>query len=114
MKDDSIYLEHILECISRIEENASNRGQFFASHLLQDATLRNLQTLAESCQRLSQLNKDAHSHIPWRDISGFRNILVHNYLDIDFEQVWMIIERDLPLLKLAASQMLQRLSVEDD
>ena len=54
MKDDTIYLRHILECIRRIEANvAGGREQFMASHTLQDAVLRNLQTMTESTQRLS-------------------------------------------------------------
>ena len=54
MKDDIVYLRHIVECIRRIEENASEgRERFLESHTLQDAVLRNLQTMAESTQRLS-------------------------------------------------------------
>ena len=54
MKDDAIYIRHILECIRRVEENtAGGFDSFMASHTLQDAVLRNLQTLAESTQRLS-------------------------------------------------------------
>ena len=60
MKEDSIHLQHVLRCIARIEENvAAGREAFFASHTLQDAVLRNLQTMAESTQRLSQAGKDA-------------------------------------------------------
>ena len=52
MKDDAVYLQHILECIARIEENTlTGHDQFMASHTLQDAVMRNLQTLAESTQR---------------------------------------------------------------
>ena len=55
MKDDRVYLRHILRCISRIEEYASaGRETFFSSHLIQDGVIRNLQTLAESSQRLSE------------------------------------------------------------
>jgi len=64
MKEDSVYLYHILDCISRIEENVSaGRDKFMASHTLQDAVLRNLQTMAESTQRLSDVFKEAHPEI---------------------------------------------------
>ena len=54
MRDDTIYLRHIMESIQRIEENvAEGRDRFLSSHTFQDAVLRNLQTLAESTQRLS-------------------------------------------------------------
>jgi uncharacterized protein with HEPN domain len=107
MKEDTIYLRHILECIRRIEHHITDgRNTFLTSTTLQDATLRNLQTLTEATQRLSDTAKATHAHIPWRQIAGFRNVLVHNYLGIDMEQVWAIIERDIPPLKQAVLDML--------
>ncbi len=107
MKDDTTYLRHISECIRRIEEHiAAGREAFLALHTLQDATLRNLQTMAESTQRLSDAVKAVHPEIEWRQIVAFRNILVHNYLGIDMEQVWTIIQRDVPGLKHAVTAML--------
>lgn len=107
MKDDRIYLRHILECIKRIEDHAIvGRDAFFSSHTLQDATLRNLQTLSEASQRLSDSSKATQPHIPWSAIAGFRNVLVHNYLGIDLLQVWTVIERDVPPLKQAVQSML--------
>ena len=83
MKDDTIYLRHILECIRRIEVNvAGGREQFMASHTLQDAVLRNLRTLTESTQRLSNTLKAAHPDVEWRRIIAFRNVLVHDYLHV--------------------------------
>ena len=109
MKEDSVSLQHILECIRRIEANtAGGRTQFLESHTLQDAVLRNLQTLAESTQRLSASMKDTHPAIPWRQIAAFRNILVHNYLGIDLENIWDIIQRDISVLKRAITLMLER------
>lgn len=102
MKDDRIYLRHIRECIRRIEENvAGGREQFMRSHTLQDAVLRNLQTMTESTQRLSEVVKTAHPEIEWRRIAAFRNVLVHVYLGIDLERVWEVIQRDVPTLKQA-------------
>lgn len=107
MKDDAIYLHHILECIRRIEEHvAQGRDAFLASHTLQDATLRNFQTMSEATQRLSDTVKATQPHIPWRQISAFRNIVVHNYLGLDLDQIWIIVENDIPPLKLAVHEML--------
>ena len=102
MKDDTIYLHHIQECIRRIEENvADGKSRFLASHTLQDAVLRNLQTMAESTQRLSDDLKEAHPEIEWYRIAAFRNVLVHDYLGIDAERIWEITQRDVPELKRA-------------
>lgn len=106
MKSDQVYLAHILECIHRIEENtAAGREAFLASHTLQDAVLRNLQTLTEATQRLSAERKARYPHIPWVQIAGFRNVLVHNYLGIDLGLVWTVVQRDIPPLKQAAEAM---------
>ncbi len=107
MKDDAVYLRHVLESIRRVEANtAAGREAFLASHTLQDAVLRNLQTMAEATQRLSEAAKRARSEVEWRAISGFRNVLVHNYLGIDLDQVWAIVQRDVPTLKAAAAALL--------
>lgn len=108
MKDDRVYLHYIIECIGRIEENAARgRQAFIESHTLQDAILRNLQTLAESTQHVSDSMKAMRPDIEWQRIAAFRNVLVHNYLGVDLNTVWSIIERDLPGLKRALSEVLE-------
>ena len=108
MKDDTVYLRHIQECIRRIEENvAEGRDRFMTSHTFQDAVLRNLQTMAESTQRLSDDLKAKHGEIEWRRIAAFRNVLVHDYLGIDVERVWEITQRDIPELKRAILAVLK-------
>jgi len=102
VKDDTVYLRHILECIRRVEENtAGGYEAFTASHTLQDAVLRNLQTMAESTQRLSEGAKAAAPSVDWSAISGFRNVLVHNYLGIELSRIWTIVQQDEPILKAA-------------
>ncbi|MBI5283199.1 MAG: DUF86 domain-containing protein [Candidatus Solibacter usitatus] len=109
MKDERAYLEHILRCCQRIKEDcAAGRDAVFESHTLQDALLRNLQVLCESAQRLTPETKSAHGQIPWNAISGMRNVLVHDYFDIDFEVIWMIVVRDLPVLEAAIRHQLGR------
>lgn len=101
MKNDRLYLIHISECIETIESyiRGKNKLKFLESTLIQDATIRNLQILAESTQRLSDDAKESMSEVDWFKIAGFRNVLVHDYLGIDIERVWNILEKDLPILK---------------
>ncbi len=102
MKDDRVYLQHIADCINRIEDYVSEGGQvFFRDTKTQDAVLRNLQTLAESARRVSPSFIGAHPEIPWKNIAGFRNVLVHDYLGVDLQQVWNVVEKDLPPLREA-------------
>ena len=109
MKDDRLYLIHICECIERIESYAKgiDKKEFANSTLLQDAIIRNLQVLSESTQRLSDDIKERESKIDWFEIAGFRNVLVHDYLGLDIERVWNILQKDLPVLKKAIQRMLK-------
>jgi uncharacterized protein with HEPN domain len=110
MKSESVYLRHVLECIRRVEDDvAGGRERFMASHTAQDAVLRNLQTMAESTQRLSDSLKATQPSIEWQRLGAFRNLLVHNYLGIDLNAVWQIVQRDVPELKRAALGMLDYL-----
>lgn len=107
MKEEAVYLRHILECIRRIEEDvAAGQQRFLESHTLQDAVLRNLQVMAESTQRLSAVTQAAQPQIDWRKIAAFRNILVHDYLGIDLEAVWEITQHQIPELKRATEILL--------
>lgn len=110
MKDDRVYLQHILRCISRIEEyTRGGRDEFFTSSLVQDAVIRNLQTMAESSQRLSQDRKSLRPEVDWKALSGFRNVLIHNYMGVDLEYVYRAIVNDMPRLKIACTEILKSL-----
>jgi uncharacterized protein with HEPN domain len=99
-KDDRLYLIHIKECIDKIDRYSANgRAEFVGNTMVQDAIVRNLQTLAESTQRLSDKTKQRKAQVDWRAIAGFRNVVVHDYLGIDLDRIWHIIEFDLPGLK---------------
>jgi uncharacterized protein with HEPN domain len=101
MKDNRLYLIHILESINKIDSYVSglDLASFMEKTIVQDAVLRNLQVLAESTQKLSAEFKSRHPEIEWYTISGLRNILVHDYLGIDFETVWAAETNNLPDLK---------------
>lgn len=79
----------------------------------QDATLRRLQTLSESAQRLSGELKERHPRMPWRQIAGMRNRLVHAYLGVDLDLVWSTLEADLPPLRAVVDAELARLRDEE-
>jgi len=107
VKDDGVYLKHVLRCIARIEEyTVAGRESFFSSHLIQDGVIRNLQTLAESSQRLSESIKESHADVDWKGLAGFRNVLVHDYLGVDLVLVYRAVEQDVPRLKHACERAL--------
>lgn len=111
---DRVLLAHMRDCLDRIlEYTNAERARFDASRLVQDAVIRNLQTLAESSQRLSSEIKGAEPQIPWRELAGFRNVIVHGYLGVDLGAVWLVVEQDLPALTEAVNRMTTRLGLQD-
>lgn len=104
--DWEAYANHILDAIARIRV-IKVRGDLTRDVILYDAALRNLQTLSEATQRLPDDLKAGCPDIPWRAISGFRNILVHNYLgEIDPLTVSTVIEQQLNPLESCIRAML--------
>ncbi len=102
------------ECIERVREyTAGERSRFEVSRLVQDAVIRNLQTLTESSRRLSDDIKATEPQVPWRELAGFRNVIVHGYLGIDLAAVWLVVDQDLPPLAAALARMVARTSHED-
>ncbi len=107
MRTERAYLEHILHCIRRIQDDSRDgRESVFASPTLQDAIVRNLQVLCESTQRLAESSKARHPEVDWRGIAGLRNVLVHSYFEVDLETIWTIIQRDLPGLENGVARLL--------
>ena len=111
MKEDRIYIEYILQCINLIKiYSEGGKEEFLNNLMVQDAILRRLQTLAESTQLLSDDLKQKNSDIDWRSISGFRNILVHDYLGgIDLNIVWEVVTNNLSNLKEKLEKILQEI-----
>jgi uncharacterized protein with HEPN domain len=108
VKDDRLYLINIQESIERIEEYTQDgKDAFLDDKKTQDAVLRNLHTLAESSQRISNKLKEQSAQVDWRTLSAFRNVVVHDYLGISLEQIWDIVENDLPNLKKNISTILK-------
>ncbi len=107
-----LYAQHILDTIEKLYR-IRDRGDIEKDEILYDATLRNLQTLSEATQKLPENLKNQHPEIPWRDISGFRNILVHNYLgEIDPATLVNVVETQLQPLQTVVSQMLVENSID--
>ncbi len=111
MKDDRLYLIHMQEAIERVEEYTQDGKEYFLEdHKTQDAVLRNLHTLAESSQRISDSLKEQSPQVDWRILSAFRNVVVHDYLGISLNRIWDIVENDLPGLKEKIAVILKTLA----
>ena len=100
MRDDRERLLDIQEAIERIEKYASHgRDAFEREELIQTWVVHHLQIIGEASRSLSDGFRSSHPEIPWSQIIGMRNILVHHYFGIDVAAVWAAVERDVPSLK---------------
>jgi uncharacterized protein with HEPN domain len=100
-KNDFIYIEHILDSIEKIEKytKSMNIHEFIDNELIQDAVIRNFQIIGEASKKFSNHFREKYAKIPWKKISGMRDILIHDYIGVDITAVWDTIEQDLPKLK---------------
>ena len=100
MRDDREKLQDILEAIERIERYSKlGKSNFEENELIQVWITNNLQIIGEASRALTAGFRERHPEIPWSQAIGMRNILVHNYFEIDVEIVWSVVEQNLPDLK---------------
>lgn len=109
MKTDKIYLAHILESIENIELFVKpGQEEFYSSKLIQHAVMRNLEILGEATKKISQEFRNKNDNIPWREMAGLRDVLIHNYLGIDLRIVWNVVEIELPKIKGKIKELLTK------
>lgn len=96
-----VYLEDILESITKIKEYTGNlnREEFILNPQLQDAVLRRLEIIGEAAKNLPKEFKDRHPEVEWKKVSGMRDVLIHQYFGIIIERVLQTIKEDLPILE---------------
>ncbi len=108
IKDDTVFLRHILDAINKIQEYTKNMDYegFRASSLVQDGVIRQLEIIGEATKNLSQEIREKHPDIPWKDITGMRDKLIHQYFGVDMAGVWDTAEQDIPTLKSNLTKLL--------
>lgn len=107
MNKDRLDLESIGDCLGRIAEyTAAGEQAFLASRLIQDGVIRNLEVIGEATKNLSSELRDANPAIPWRQIAGMRDVLIHDDLKVKVSRVWRTVITDLPPLQATVTRLL--------
>ncbi len=111
MINDSVYLHHIFDSTCQIEEyiQGMDYEDFYSVKLVQDGVIRQLEIIGEATKKLSSDLRDKYSHIPWQDIAGMRDKLIHVYFGVDLDEVWDTAERDIPELKEEIASILRHI-----
>lgn len=111
-RDETIYLKHIRDAILRIEhyvERVDEEG-FLKHPLIQDGVIRQIEIIGEAVKHLDREFRALYRDVPWQDIAGTRDKLIHDYFGVDLEKVWLMVVQDIPVLKMQIKQMLDDLT----
>jgi uncharacterized protein with HEPN domain len=100
IRDDKVYLAHILDAVQQIVCYTAEKDyeQFRASRLVQDAVIRQFEIIGEAAKNVSSDFRNRYTNIPWKDLAGFRDKLIHQYFGVDIATVWRSVQDDMPVL----------------
>lgn len=98
MPRDPAYFLDILESAKMAVNYLLNVSleEFLGNYLIQDAVIRRIEIIGEASARVSQESKKKYSHLPWKGMKGMRNLLIHEYDDINLDEVWNTVKNELP------------------
>ena len=107
-RDNRVYLEDILESIALIKKYTAgiSEKEFESDVKLQDAVTRRLEIIGEATKHISKKFRDTHSEIPWKKMTGLRDILVHEYFGIEMKRINKVIKEELRGLELKLQALL--------
>ncbi|NLF31254.1 MAG: DUF86 domain-containing protein [Planctomycetes bacterium] len=107
MKADALYLRHILDAIDTIGQyTQTGRDVFMGDRKTQDAVIRQFEIIGEAAKRISDPTRSRRPDVPWRDIAGLRDVLIHNYMGVNLKRLWGVVEQDLQPLRQALTDLL--------
>ena len=109
--DQSAFLNHILDAIKKIEKYTKGIDEeaFKKNDLVQDGVIRQIEIIGEAVKRLSNDIKSQSPDVPWQDIAGMRDKLIHDYFGVDIDTVWLTVQKDIPFFKREIKRIIENL-----
>ncbi|GAB3790673.1 DUF86 domain-containing protein [Spirosoma horti] len=109
-------VQHMLNAIIEIQEFVSNTvyEEYLQDRKLQLALTRLIEIIGEASNHVAEETKNRFSEIEWRVLTGIRNVIVHEYFGIDYDIIWVVIQKDIPLLRIKLEQLLSQLNKDSD
>jgi uncharacterized protein with HEPN domain len=113
VNDQRVYVLHALDAIDAIlEYTGGGRTEFMTDRKTQDAVIRNIEILGQAVKGLTDATRSIDATIPWRQIAGMRDKLIHDYFGVDLTLVWDVVERELPELRPKLVAITEQLQTE--
>lgn len=110
-RDIGVFLEDILESIEKIEEYTKDisEEEFYKTDSLQDAVVRRFEIIGEAVKHIPRELKDKYLEIPWKEIAGTRDVLIHEYFGVNLERIWKTIQKDILPFKKQLQKILHEI-----
>ncbi len=107
-KDSLVFIKHIMEAIELIESFSKeiNRDVFLEDKMKQSAIIRQLEIIGESSKNIPESYKNRYPSIPWHEMAGMRDKLIHNYFGVDLNLVYDIVKKEIPKLKIKIKRII--------
>ncbi len=108
-RTERLYLADMRDAIDKIlDYTSAGREAFLSDPRTQDAVLRNIEIIGEAVRGVTGETRTAHPEIPWKDMAGMRDRIIHDYFRVDFDVVWDVVSQDLPPLRDKFAALLSR------
>ncbi|RDE14688.1 MAG: hypothetical protein C4K48_05660 [Candidatus Thorarchaeota archaeon] len=110
LKDDKVRIQHMLDAVLEVIEFTHNkvRSDLDNDRKLKHALVRLLEIIGEAAVGMSENIMNKHPDIPWKEMIGMRNRLIHGYFDVDLDIVWQTVTEDIPPLKTLLENLVDR------
>ena len=111
-RDSRLYLDDIFESCNKVSRyiEGLDQSEVMQNELIVDAILRNLMVIGEAAKKLPNEWKQRYGDIEWRKIAGLRDVIAHEYFQLDEEILWDVVSNKLPELENVVSRMLDELA----